>query len=65
MAERLMAAVLKTVVPERVSGVRIPLPPPDEARASRELRLGGRFAPAQLCHVLGEEFARLGQWRLL
>ena len=24
-----MAAVLKTVVPERVSGVRIPLPPPD------------------------------------
>ena len=28
MAEWLMAAVLKTVVPERVSGVRIPLPPP-------------------------------------
>ena len=29
MAEWLMAAVLKTVVPERVSGVRIPLPPPN------------------------------------
>ena len=28
MAEWLMAAVLKTAVPERVSGVRIPLPPP-------------------------------------
>ena len=28
MAERFNAAVLKTVVPERVPGVRIPLPPP-------------------------------------
>ena len=28
MAERLKAAVLKTAVPERVPGVRIPLPPP-------------------------------------
>jgi hypothetical protein len=33
MAEWLMAAVLKTVVPERVSGVRIPLPPPTFAHA--------------------------------
>ena len=29
MGERLIPAVLKTVVPERVPGVRIPLPPPD------------------------------------
>src|SRR5262245_40898351 len=28
MAERSKAAVLKTAVPERVPGVRIPLPPP-------------------------------------
>lgn len=28
MAEWLNAAVLKTVVPSRVPGVRIPLPPP-------------------------------------
>ena len=28
MGERLKPAVLKTVVPERVPGVRIPLPPP-------------------------------------
>src|SRR5882724_10206127 len=29
MCERLKQTVLKTVIPERVSGVRIPLPPPD------------------------------------
>ena len=29
MAEWSMAVVLKTTVPERVPGVRIPLPPPD------------------------------------
>ena len=28
MCERLKQAVLKTAIPERVSGVRIPLPPP-------------------------------------
>jgi hypothetical protein len=28
MCERLKQTVLKTVIPERVSGVRIPLPPP-------------------------------------
>ena len=28
MGERLIPAVLKTVVPERAPGVRIPLPPP-------------------------------------
>src|SRR2546423_4838227 len=36
MAEWLMAAVLKTVVPERVSGVRIPLPPPTFAQVPVE-----------------------------
>src|SRR5579864_933424 len=29
MCERLKQTVLKTVIPERVSGVRIPLPPPE------------------------------------
>ncbi len=29
MGERLIPTVLKTVVPERVPGVRIPLPPPE------------------------------------
>src|SRR5579859_1458646 len=29
MCERLKQAVLKTAIPERVSGVRIPLPPPE------------------------------------
>src|SRR5437764_1926565 len=29
MRERLKRAVLKTAIPERVSGVQIPLPPPD------------------------------------
>src|SRR5260370_9109744 len=29
MCERLKQSVLKTDIPERVSGVRIPLPPPD------------------------------------
>src|SRR5215218_5035199 len=36
MAERSMAAVLKTVGPETVPGVRIPLPPPISTRARRE-----------------------------
>ena len=34
MAERLKAAVLKTVVPSRAPGVRIPLPPPFVAVAT-------------------------------
>ncbi len=38
VAERLMAPVLKTGVPERVSGVRIPpLPPPMDSTASRDV----------------------------
>jgi hypothetical protein len=36
MCERLKQTVLKTVIPERVSGVRIPLPPPDSPQP-REL----------------------------
>ena len=32
MCERLKQAVLKTAIPERVSGVRIPLPPPLQHR---------------------------------
>jgi hypothetical protein len=41
-----MAAVLKTAVPGRVPGVRIPPPPPTfaHARVVRELRLAGQFA---------------------
>src|SRR5438552_6447628 len=31
MRERLKRAVLKTAIPERVSGVQIPLPPPDNS----------------------------------
>src|SRR5689334_5087303 len=33
MAERSMAVVLKTTVPETVPGVRIPLPPPTSLRS--------------------------------
>ena len=36
-----MAVVLKTTVPERVPGVRIPLPPPSFARCG-ELRMASR-----------------------
>ena len=32
MGERFIPAVLKTVVPEKVPGVRIPLPPPNYIR---------------------------------
>lgn len=39
MAEWSMAVVLKTTVPGRVPGVRIPLPPPSFARLSGELRM--------------------------
>ena len=41
MAERSMAVVLKTTVPERVPGVRIPLSPPPFAPDSREGGLSG------------------------
>ncbi len=48
MAEWLMAAVLKTAVPERVSGVRIPLPPPDSRfRSPLAERDGFRHAAAR------------------
>jgi hypothetical protein len=45
MGERLIPAVLKTVVPERVPGVRIPLPPPELHAA--EDRLIRHFTPAE------------------
>ena len=47
MAEWSMAVVLKTTVPGRVPGVRIPLPPPTfaHARGARELRLAGQQSP--------------------
>src|SRR6266581_8393044 len=54
MRERLKRAVLKTAVPGRVPGVRIPLPPPDSLQVRYSLRptpettrIGGTFA-AQL-----------------
>src|SRR5271165_244170 len=39
MCERLKQAVLKTAVPERVPGVRIPLPPPASLKCGESLRL--------------------------
>ncbi len=38
MCERLKQSVLKTDVPERVPGVRIPLPPPVDFMAQNDLR---------------------------
>src|SRR5579871_4232327 len=38
MCERLKQTVLKTVIPERVSGVRIPLPPPETLGSYDSLR---------------------------
>jgi hypothetical protein len=47
-----MAVVLKTTVPGRVPGVRIPPSPPDVARALRELDPGQRSAlPTQPTHI--------------
>jgi len=37
VGERLKPAVLKTVRPVRVSGVRIPPPPPENAKVDLEL----------------------------
>ena len=45
MAEWLMAAVLKTAVPERVSGVRIPLPPPRTEGSIPERRVTVHSSP--------------------
>src|SRR5262245_28780795 len=41
MAERSMAVVLKTTVPGRVPGVRIPLPPPDSTYGSVAALIAG------------------------
>ncbi len=52
MAEWSMAAVLKTAVPERVPGVRIPLSPPAPTQSDLSLR------PAKL-HQSTAQFASL------
>src|SRR6185437_547447 len=44
MCERLKQAVLKTAIPERVSGVRIPLPPPFSSRVSSPASRDQNFA---------------------
>jgi hypothetical protein len=44
MGERFNPAVLKTVEPERVPGVRIPLPPPDHKCPDRTHGLGAFLA---------------------
>jgi hypothetical protein len=50
MGERLIPAVLKTVVPERVPGVRIPLPPPRLHRAEAR----GKLAQGLRWSLIGE-----------
>src|SRR5664279_3879061 len=45
MCERLKQAVLKTAVPERVPGVRIPLPPPFRLNCTEGLLIVG--SPAE------------------
>jgi hypothetical protein len=54
MCEWLKQTVLKTVIPERVSGVRIPLPPPDSIQfrelfsdSSRDSRIPGLLSLGQ------------------
>src|SRR6202050_2544083 len=50
MCERLKQAVLKTALPERVTGVRIPLPPPPKCSAQlrdSNLSLVERAGPAK------------------
>src|SRR5258707_13583716 len=45
MCERLKQTVLKTVIPERVSGVRIPLPPPDSLQLRESFSNFARIRP--------------------
>src|SRR5713226_3684503 len=69
MCERLKQAVLKTAIPERVSGVRIPLPPPLfrlwHLRLSSEIRqvLRLRSTIDGISHSAGKRFLseRLGK----
>ena len=49
MGERLKPAVLKTVSPERGSGVRIPLPPPSKRIASGKLLRIAEYSDNQCC----------------
>ena len=58
MAEWLMAAVLKTIVPERVSGVRIPLPPPHRSPSAARLAARGREAVCSSAIAVAEPLAR-------
>ena len=51
MAERLNAPVLKTVRVERLSGVRIPLPPPDYPCGFSSLRVQIACVPT-MCRLL-------------
>jgi hypothetical protein len=58
MGERLIPAVLKTVVPERVPGVRIPLPPPEVFYNQLIIGIVGRFAERRLSSSMAFFFAR-------
>src|ERR1700734_2851561 len=51
MCERLKQAVLKTALPERVTGVRIPLPPPSKFPRTR-------IAKQAFCFVSGHDFSQ-------
>ena len=63
VAERLIAAVLKTAVPERVPGVRIPAPPQSFVRNCSELffskmDLVAQLVRASVCGTEGRGFSR-------
>src|SRR5690242_1247984 len=60
MREWLKRAVLKTAVPERVSGVRIPLPPPRTCQAGNNsafIVCHGRSLPGDQQEALGVSVA--------
>src|SRR5437868_4316383 len=67
MRERLKRAVLKTAIPERVSGVQIPLPPPDcllgsfdSPAAAGSLRISARGSDAAQAPQLEHRYTRKG-----
>jgi glutamine---fructose-6-phosphate transaminase (isomerizing) len=66
MGERLKPAVLKTVRPERVSGVRIPLPPPDRRKNLSALsaqHMTESTSPKQVPHTLNELLSQPQTWQ--
>src|SRR5882724_11916992 len=76
MCERLKQTVLKTVIPERVSGVRIPLPPPDvlgfphsardlAAPDSWQATQGLRVADLLCLHLAAEQRVKSGLGSLI